>query len=30
MQDVIVAGISTGGSKGDDRITENVRLNFSR
>jgi len=30
MQDVIIAGITTGGSGGDDRLTENVRLNFAK
>ncbi len=30
MQDVLVAGITTGGSGGDDRLTENVRLNFAK
>lgn len=30
MQDVIVAGITTGGSGGEDRLTENVRLNFAK
>jgi type VI secretion system secreted protein Hcp len=29
MTDVIVTGISTGGSGGEDRLTENVTLNFS-
>lgn len=28
--DVLVAGISTGGSGGEDRITENVTLNFGK
>ena len=30
MQDVLIAGITTGGSGGDDRLTENVRLNFAK
>jgi len=30
MQDVIVAGVTTGGSGGEDRLTENVRLNFAK
>ena len=30
MQDVLVAGITTGGSGGEDRLTENVRLNFAK
>ena len=30
MQDVIIAGITTGGSGGEDRLTENVRLNFAK
>lgn len=30
MQDVMVAGITTGGSGGEDRLTENVRLNFAK
>jgi type VI secretion system secreted protein Hcp len=29
MDDVIVTSISTGGSGGEDRLTENVTLNFS-
>ncbi len=29
MQDVIVTSISTGGSGGEDKLTENVTLNFS-
>jgi type VI secretion system secreted protein Hcp len=30
MTDVLVAGITTGGSGGEDRLTENVRLNFAK
>lgn len=30
MQDVIVSSVQTGGSGGDDRITENVSLNFAK
>ena len=30
MQDVIIAGITTGGSAPEDRLTENVRLNFAK
>jgi len=30
MKDVIVTGISTGGSGGEDRLTENVTLNFAK
>jgi type VI secretion system secreted protein Hcp len=30
MQDIIVSSLSTGGSGGEDRLTENVTLNFSR
>ncbi len=30
MEDLIVSGISTGGSGGEDRLTENVTLNFAR
>jgi type VI secretion system secreted protein Hcp len=30
MQDVLVAGITTGGSGGEDKLTENVRLNFAK
>ena len=30
MQDVLVSGITTGGSGGDDRLTENIRLNFAK
>lgn len=30
MTDVIITSISTGGSGGEDRITENVTLNFTR
>jgi type VI secretion system secreted protein Hcp len=30
MQDVIVSSVSTGGSGGEDRLTENVSLNFSK
>ncbi len=29
MKDVIVTSVSTGGSGGEDRLTENVTLNFS-
>jgi type VI secretion system secreted protein Hcp len=29
MKEVLVSGISTGGSGGEDRLTENVTLNFS-
>ena len=29
MEDIIVTSISTGGSGGEDRLTENVTLNFS-
>ncbi len=29
MKDLIVSGVSTGGSGGEDRLTENVTLNFS-
>lgn len=28
MKDVLVSGVSTGGSGGEDRLTENVTLNF--
>src|SRR5215472_13348901 len=28
MQEVIIASVSTGGSGGEDRLTENVTLNF--
>ena len=30
MQDVIVASVSTGGSGGNDKLTENVSLNFAK
>ena len=30
MQDVMVTNISTGGSGGEDRLTENVSLNFAK
>jgi type VI secretion system secreted protein Hcp len=30
MQDVLVTSVSTGGSGGEDRLTENVTLNFSK
>ena len=30
MNDVIVTSISTGGSGGEDRLTENITLNFAR
>jgi type VI secretion system secreted protein Hcp len=30
MMDVIVAGVTTGGSGGEDKLTENVRLNFAK
>lgn len=30
MNDVIVTSVSTGGSGGEDRLTENVALNFSQ
>jgi type VI secretion system secreted protein Hcp len=30
MEDVIVTSISTGGSGGEDRLTENVTFNFSK
>jgi type VI secretion system secreted protein Hcp len=30
MDDILVAGYSTGGSGGEDRLTENVTLNFSK
>lgn len=30
MQDIIVTSLSTGGSGGEDRLTENVTLNFGR
>ena len=30
MEDVIVTHVSTGGSHGEDRLTENVSLNFAR
>jgi type VI secretion system secreted protein Hcp len=30
MEDVIISSVSTGGSGGEDRLTENVTLNFAR
>ncbi len=30
LQDVIVSSLSTGGSGGEDRLTENVTLNFAK
>ncbi len=30
MEDIIVTSISTGGSGGEDRLTENVSLNFAK
>ena len=30
MEDVIVSSVSTGGSGGEDRLTENVSLNFGK
>ena len=30
MSDVIVTAVSTGGSGGEDRLTENVTLNFEK
>jgi type VI secretion system secreted protein Hcp len=30
LEDVIVASVSTGGSGGEDRLTENVTLNFGK
>lgn len=30
MEEVIIASISTGGSGGEDRLTENVTLNFAK
>lgn len=30
MEDIIVSHVSTGGSGGEDRITENITLNFSK
>ena len=30
MRDVIIASVNTGGSGGEDRLTENVTLNFSQ
>ncbi len=30
MKDVIVTSVSTGGSGGEDRLTENCSLNFSQ
>ncbi len=30
MKEVIVTSLSTGGSGGEDRLTENVTLNFAK
>jgi type VI secretion system secreted protein Hcp len=30
MEEVLITSISTGGSGGEDRLTENVTLNFSK
>ena len=30
MQEVLISSVSTGGSGGEDRLTENVILNFSK
>ena len=30
MEDVLITSVSTGGSGGEDRLTENVSLNFSK
>jgi type VI secretion system secreted protein Hcp len=30
MQEVLITSVSTGGSGGDDRLTENVSLNFAK
>ncbi|OED39501.1 Hcp1 family type VI secretion system effector [Chromatiales bacterium (ex Bugula neritina AB1)] len=30
MEDIIISSVSTGGSGGEDRLTENVTLNFSK
>jgi type VI secretion system secreted protein Hcp len=30
MEDLLVSAVSTGGSGGDDKLTENVTLNFAR
>jgi type VI secretion system secreted protein Hcp len=30
MSDCLISGVSTGGSGGEDRLTENVTLNFSK
>lgn len=30
LEDIIVSSVSTGGSGGEDRLTENVTLNFAR
>ncbi len=30
MEDLIISGLSTGGSGGEDRLTENITLNFAR
>jgi type VI secretion system secreted protein Hcp len=30
MEDILVSHVSTGGSHGEDRLTENVTLNFAK
>jgi type VI secretion system secreted protein Hcp len=30
MEDILIANVSTGGSGGEDRLTENVTLNFAK
>ena len=30
LQEVLITSVSTGGSGGDDRLTENVSLNFAK
>jgi type VI secretion system secreted protein Hcp len=30
MTDVLVTGVSSGGSGGEDRLTDNITLNFSK
>jgi type VI secretion system secreted protein Hcp len=30
MEEVIISSVSTGGSGGEDRLTENVTLNFAK
>jgi len=30
MQDLIITSVSTGGAGGEDRLTENVTLNFAK